>query len=124
MLFGTYSDPSPPAPSSWRVTIEAAPPAGTDRRLSGERLPLLIQAIRRHDAAGLIAGGSSCGAKLTVVAPDVEAALDAGLRAWRAAARDAGLVQWCLVRCEAVHNPRKQRQSEHHDESQGRERLA
>jgi hypothetical protein len=81
VLFGTYADPSSLAPSSWRVTIEAAPPIGTDRRLSRERLPLLIHALRRHDTAELIAGGSSCGAKLTVLAPDVEAALDAGLQA-------------------------------------------
>jgi hypothetical protein len=94
-------------PPRWRVTIEAAPPVGVDRRLNRASLPVLIQALRHHSAAGLIAGGSSCGAKLTVQAPDVEAALDAGLHAWRAAARDAGLIQWSLVRCEAVKDPRR-----------------
>lgn len=128
MLTGAYPDPSPLVPPRWRVTIEAAPPEGVDRRLNRESLPLLIRALRHHSAAGLIAGGSSCGAKLTVQAPDVEAALDAGLHAWRAAARDAGLVQWSLVRCEAVKDPRKGRiQNEaaaQADEDSGRKRLA
>ena len=128
MLSGAHPDPSPLVPPRWRVTIEAAPPEGVDRRLNRESLPVLIQALRHHSAAGLIAGGSSCGAKLTVQAPDVEAALDAGLHAWRAAARDAGLVQWSLVRCEAVKDPSKGRKPEEAgarpDQDRRRKRLA
>jgi hypothetical protein len=87
------------------VTIEIASPPDAGQ-LDRDSLRLLVQALRGHDAAGLIAAGRSCGAKLTVHARDLEGALGAALEAWRTAARDIGLVHWRVVRCEAVRDPR------------------
>jgi hypothetical protein len=99
------SDPIPLPRSRWRVTIEVASPPDAGQ-LDRDSLRLLVQALRGHDAAGLIAAGRSCGAKLTVHARDLEGALGAALEAWRTAARDIGLVHWRVVRCEAVRDPR------------------
>lgn len=121
---GGRPDPIPLPRARWRVTIEVASPPDADRRLNRESLPLLIDALRGHDAAGLIAGGRSCGAKLTVHARDLEGALDAALEAWRAAARDAGLVQWRLVRCEAVRDTRLELSGQRYGDEEGRQRFA
>jgi hypothetical protein len=88
--------------------MEARLPPGA-APLHPERLTLLISALHMHQAAGLFASsmGTSCGAKVTVQAADVESAVEAGLRAWNQAAEHAGLLQWPLVRCEAVRDVRK-----------------
>lgn len=102
-------------PPCWRVTIEATAP-DADPHLDRQGVALLIDALRRHDAAGLIAGRSSFGAKLRAHAPDIESALGAGLQTWGSAARAAGLVQWALIRCEAVRERRNSNDAGPHPE--------
>ena len=126
-------DPIPLPRSRWRVTIEVTSPAGAERRLDRETVGPLVQALRGYDAAGMIIGGRSCGAKLTVHARDLEGALAAALEAWRGAARDVGLVQWRLVRCEAVRDAGPAHEASlgtlglaarHRSDDEGRQRLA
>lgn len=126
-------DPIPLARSRWRVTIEVTSPPDAEPRLDRASLGLLVQALRGYDAAGMITGGRSCGAKLTVHARDLEGALAAALEAWRTAARGVGLVQWRLVRCEAVRDANRIARASigtaglaarHRGDEEGRQRLA
>jgi hypothetical protein len=82
----------------WSVTVEAE----GDRVLTREEIVELADAVAAHAGIASGIGTSTYGAQLIIEAATEEEAVEAGVAALEAAARQAGLPTWPVHRAEVI----------------------
>jgi hypothetical protein len=82
----------------WSVTVVAE----GERLLTREEIVELADAVAAHEGIASGIGTSTYGAQLVIEAATEEAAVEAGVAALEAAARQAGLPAWPVSRAEVI----------------------
>jgi len=82
----------------WSVTVVAE----GEQLLTREEIVELADAVAAHEGIASGIGTSTYGAQLVIEAATEEAAVEAGVAALEAAARQAGLPAWPVSRAEVI----------------------